>query len=314
MILTFLNKPFPRLDLDKRSVRTSFFIGCFVTLFLVVFEPFQLSEWQTDYKILKLAGFGMVSFIMPLILNIIVAHIVYKKAVEDNWTIGKEILTIIIVLILIAFGNLMYGYMLCIIPLTIKGFFFALSTVVTIGVFPITLHVIRKHNKLLKINFEQAVIVNKHLHHDEIKTDGSVKTVPGPDEEILPNDPSQLRAEIKTIPKLVFIAENEKDKIELTAEQLLYIESADNYSNIVFMEDDKVKKQLIRSSLKRIESQITFDHIVRCHRTFIVNLKNVKSIEGNAAGYKLSFADANYFVPVSRNFGNTIIEKLKIIK
>ena len=144
--------------------------------------------------------------------------------------------------------------------------------------------------------------VKEKSFHDSTGTVTSDSVVESPTEEI------------KEIPKLVFIAENEKDKTELFPDQLLYIESADNYSNIVFTEEAKVKKQLIRSSLKRMESQIKDENILRCHRTFIVNLKNVKNIEGNAAGYKLSFDQDGYFVPVSRSFGTKILEKLKSLK
>ena len=314
MIPGFLNKPFPRLNPDKKAVRNAFFVGCFVALFLIVFEPFQINEWQTDNKTLKLIGFGIISFVVPLLIQIIIRLMLSKKHLEDRWTVGKEIFLILCVIIFIAIANLLYGNMLNAMPLNFKGFLFALSSVIIIGIFPITIHVMRRHNKLLKINFEQAVIVNEHLHHDEIKAKDSIKVTNGLNDEPLPNDPSNIHEEIKIPAKLVFIAENEKDKLELNVDQLLYIESADNYSNIVFLDEKKVKKQLIRSSLKRLEGQVGNGFIVRCHRTFIVNLKSVKSIEGNAAGYKLSLVGAEQFVPVSRNFGTLIVEKLKIIK
>ncbi len=311
MFPSFLNKPFPRSEINRRSVITNFFVGCFVALFLIVFEPFDLSQWQTDMKALKLAGFGLVSFIIPIIVSTLIIQIIQKKNIEDNWTIGKEIVVILSILVCIAIGNMLYGKLFNMMPFSLNGFLFAFASVILIGIFPVTLHVLRKHNKLLKINLEKAVSVNQYLHPTEIKTENDLKV---PDEVPPPNMPDNIADEIKVIPKLILIAENEKDKIELIPDQLLYIESADNYSNIVFVENEKIKKQLIRSSLKRIELQLNSDLIVRCHRTFIVNLKNVKNVEGNAAGYKLSFGIENYFVPVSRNYGNSILGKLKTIK
>lgn len=108
-----------------------------------------------------------------------------------------------------------------------------------------------------------------------------------------------------------FVAENEKDKLKIKIQELLYIESADNYSTICYSENGNTKNHLIRSSLKRIEQQIHNDSIMRCHRTFIVNLNNVKKIEGNAAGYKLTLNFGEIQVPVSRSFGTIIVEKLK---
>ncbi len=311
MFPSFLNKPFPRSEINRRSVITNFFVGCFVALFLIVFEPFDLSQWQTDMKALKLAGFGLVSFIIPIIVSTLIIQIIQKKNIEDNWTIGKEIVVILSILVCIAIGNMLYGKLFNMMPFSLNGFLFAFASVILIGIFPVTLHVLRKHNKLLKINLEKAVSVNQYLHPTEIKTENDLKV---PDEVPPPNMPDNIADEIKVIPKLILIAENEKDKIELIPDQLLYIESADNYSNIVFVENEKIKKQLIRSSLKRIELQLNSDVIVRCHRTFIVNLKKVKNVEGNAAGYKLSFGIENCFVPVSRNYGNSILGKLKTIK
>jgi DNA-binding LytR/AlgR family response regulator len=50
---------------------------------------------------------------------------------------------------------------------------------------------------------------------------------------------------------------------------------------------------------------------MRCHRAFIVNTKNVSHIEGNAAGYRLSLKSTENKIPVSRNYGPAITEKLK---
>ena len=72
-----------------------------------------------------------------------------------------------------------------------------------------------------------------------------------------------------------------------------------------------MKKQILRSSLKRIEIQNPYNYIVRSHRAYIVNLKWIHKIEGNAAGYKLHLKDTEITVPVSRNYGPEVIKKLK---
>jgi DNA-binding LytR/AlgR family response regulator len=116
-------------------------------------------------------------------------------------------------------------------------------------------------------------------------------------------------------PEIILIAENEKDKFKLKINQLLYIESADNYSNVVYFgEAGQRKKELIRSSLKRLEGQLNNENIIRCHRTFIVNLINVKIVGGNAAGYKLYFDTSDETIPVSRNYIPIVGEKLKHLK
>jgi len=296
MLLSFLNKPYPFTRSLQKSAIGNLFIGLFVALFLISFQPFGINEWITPNKILKLAGFGFISFLAPTIINWLTVSLLPAKAHEE-WTISKEIVSILIVLSLIALGNLFYGRMLGIIPITLKGYLIALVVTCVIGVFPITIHVIRKHNRLLKINLEKTIELNKQLAHN---------SVPNPE---TPGSPEQK--EISQNNKITLIAENEKDTVNLLPSQLLFIESADNYSNIVFLENSARKKQLIRSSLKRIENQLMYPKIVRCHRTYIVNLDKIKKVEGNAAGYKLFFHETDDVIPVSRNFIPVINELLK---
>ena len=131
----------------------------------------------------------------------------------------------------------------------------------------------------------------------------------------------QQRSEVKVHEQkdaeetLVLIAENEKDRLELKSEELLYIESADNYSTIVFTKNNKITIHLLRGSLKRIESQITFPFILRCHRSYIVNLKQINHIKGNAQGYRIEFkAELRDTIPVSRNYSKALFERLESLK
>lgn len=285
MIIAFLNKPYPYLGNFKRNLVVNFFIGCFIAFFLIVFQPFDINQWVTSNKTLKLLGFGFVSFAVPLLISAVIAVSFSRKLLEDNWRVWTEILNIAIILLFIALGNMLYANLLGATSLTLKNYFGALATVLLIGIFPVTLHVITKHNRLLKINLEKAAQVNQHL-----------------DEPVKEQHIEQTQ--------LVLTAENEKDKIILHPARLLFIESADNYSNVVYSENGIIKKQLIRGSLKRIEQQISFPKIKRCHRAYIVNLDNVEKVEGNAAGYRLHLTNCTIAVPVSRSFSTTILRLL----
>jgi len=272
-MFAFLHKPFPGSGFTKKTVLSNFLIGCFIAAFLIIFQPFEINLWVTENKILKLAGFGLVSFLAPLTVVAIQYTVFSKRITEDSWTVWKEIIAIIMVIIFVALGNLFYGNLLGIFPMSLNGFFGIFISTVLIGFFPVTLHVILKQNRLSKRNEKHANVINEQLNQE--KPEHSTKEI----------NPEPMPVEPVIEPKLIFVSENEKDKIELYPLQLLFIESADNYSNIVYHEDSNLKKQMIRSSLKRLESQYSSNYILRCHRTFIVNLKNVKSIEGNAAGY-----------------------------
>lgn len=290
----YLNKPYPYLRNTKKSLITNFLIGSFIAFFLVVFKPFQIDLWITEYKILKLIGFGFISFFVPAFISFVIEWFVPSRVLEDSWKIWHEMTSIILVLTGIAFANLIYGNYLHIMNFSLNGFFTAFTVVILIGIFPIVFYLLSNQNRLLKINIKNASQINSQI-------------------EILHKEVEENK-ELKIDEALVFVSENEKEKLTLQPLQLLYIESADNYSNIVFTENSSLKKVLMRSSLKRLESQLNTPYVMRCHRTFIVNLKNVKHIDGNAAGYKIHLKQDESIIPVSRSYSNAIIEKLKTVK
>jgi hypothetical protein len=272
---------------------TNFLIGCFIAFFLIVFQPFQIDLWITEHKTLKLIGFGCISFFVPTLISFLIGLVGPKKILEDSWKIWHEILSIVAVVCGIALGNLIFGNFLHIMNFSLNGYFNALMLVLAIGIFPITFYVLSSQNRLLKINLENAKLMNSGI-------------------ENLQKENKLEKNEIQN-DELILVSENEKDRLILQPSQLLYIESADNYSNVVFTENGSKKKILMRSSLKRIESQLNSGFIMRCHRTFIINLKNVKSIEGNAAGYKAYFPESEIIIPVSRNYSNAVLERLKSV-
>ena len=88
--------------------------------------------------------------------------------------------------------------------------------------------------------------------------------------------------------------------------KLLFIESADNYSEVVFLQNGQPKKTLLRGSLSRFEEQAHHPDVVRCHRSFVVNLQRVESISGNAQGYKLQLQNYPSPIPVARRYGDFV--------
>ncbi|WP_158550010.1 LytR/AlgR family response regulator transcription factor [Runella aurantiaca] len=106
---------------------------------------------------------------------------------------------------------------------------------------------------------------------------------------------------------LTLVAENGKDKLTILPQHLCYIEADDNYVTVVFQEEQKIRKELLRSSLGRIESQIRASHIRRCHRSYMVNLQKVYRVSGNAQGYKLHLWQVAEPLPVSRGYAKQVI-------
>ena len=274
-----------------------------MAFFLIVFQPFGVSIWQTDNKLLKLIGFGLVSFICPLIFRLISAVILKNKKPEETWMVWKEMLGLMLVICFIAFGNLCYGNFIGISHFNLQELSLALTATFLLAIFPITANVALKYNRFVVLNQKDAELMEAEVLDFQHRTE-----IEPPITNDIPE--TQVKEEL-----LVLIAENDKDKLELKPEELLFIESADNYSNVVFYRNGKLNKQLLRGSLKRLESQITLPFIVRCHRSYMVNLKLIHHIKGNAQGYRIEFKNnLSETIPVSRNYSKVLFERLESLK
>ena len=102
---------------------------------------------------------------------------------------------------------------------------------------------------------------------------------------------------------MTLFASNRKDKVNLIISNLLFVESFCKYITIRWYENEMVNEKTIRNTLKDIEIQLkNFDSILRIHKSFLINLNQIKEVKGNAQGYKLVLNKGKNIVPVSRNF------------
>jgi DNA-binding LytR/AlgR family response regulator len=106
---------------------------------------------------------------------------------------------------------------------------------------------------------------------------------------------------------------NNKENITLKLSDLLYIASADNYIDVYYLEQGLVKHNLLRNTLNNIEEQTSgsYPDIKRCHKSYIVNTSLVKSVFGNASGYKIELKGAKFPIPVSRKYKDDLFKHLK---
>uniref|UniRef100_UPI0025CE7D5A LytTR family DNA-binding domain-containing protein n=1 Tax=uncultured Flavobacterium sp. TaxID=165435 RepID=UPI0025CE7D5A len=102
------------------------------------------------------------------------------------------------------------------------------------------------------------------------------------------------------------------DMLDLSEEDFLFAESDGNYTTVHYIKGDSAVSQLLRLSLKSLEQQVANNSIMRCHRSYIVNMGRVAKVKGNAQGYRLFIENASNFVPVSRNYISKVKDKVGI--
>jgi DNA-binding LytR/AlgR family response regulator len=94
---------------------------------------------------------------------------------------------------------------------------------------------------------------------------------------------------------------------------LFYIESDTNYITIFYLDQGKLGKYLMRSSLKMALEQNPTDSLVRCHRSYIVNFDKVKLYKKDKEGGIIELSnDSLPTIPVSKSYIENVLHKFQI--
>lgn len=124
----------------------------------------------------------------------------------------------------------------------------------------------------------------------------------------------RLKGNVQSEPqpdKYNFYDENGDLKLSVSPELVYYLDSADNYVQIHYLNAGKFEKLLIRNSLKNIEWRFRDKGLVRCHRSYIVNLNLVKLFRRQEGEIFLDFGDERLpAIPVSKSYGESVMAKL----
>jgi hypothetical protein len=269
--LQYLNNPFPIESDWKARFKTAFFFAMFVFTFLSIFQPFGLSTYKGQIYF-HTAGYGIITLI-GYVLTSIVATFIFPSFFEyDSWKVWKEILSILFTIIVIGSLNVLYTVFIFDMTFSFRLFYFFLGYTLAVGVLPISIIVLIREMRL-RISFEKnAVSLNATLNAE--KQNGET-------------DSSQDKLQI------------EEEKFNL--QNILFIQSSANYLEVVYLENNNMKRRVVRQTLKEVESKLEHQSdFVRCHKSFIVNLFHVERFSGNAQGYKLHIKNHEQIIPVSR--------------
>jgi len=286
--MNFFSQPFP-FEFDfKKDLLRDLFIGLLIALFLIVFQPFGAWQWHNPYKIFHFSVFGFISFFTSF-TSTWLFRTQFKK-LEDNWQVWKELVFIMSFVLLILFFCFLYTLVIGTNDFKISSFLMFCLFGFFIALVPVTGTIFYMYKTFQFRHNKEAELIN-------LKLDQGTDSLTIEDESLQNS-------------MLVFTAENGKDTLSLRADEILYIQSSDNYSEIKHLDQAQLRNTLIRSSLKRLEGQITVPSLIRCHRSAIVNLHQVHHIQGNAQGYKISFLATSETIPVSRNYAEAILSGL----
>jgi len=270
-MLRFLKKPYPFNEDLKHNAKVIFFISMGVLAFILVFQPIEIYSHPKKLVFL-IAGFFLSTFVTPAINLLVLPSLFPRLFRSEKWNVGKEIVWDVWLLLNVSFADfLIYTRLFEIMNLHFSD----IGKILLIASLPVAALIVINQERLLRMHLKTAMQMNERL----MKARNMKETL------------IHLESEYKT------------DSISITADALILIRSANNYIEVFYRSNGNVKKQMVRSSLKKAEETLRdFDFIFKCHRSYIVNINHVREVRGDSQGYTLFFDQIDFPVPVSQNY------------
>ena len=104
--------------------------------------------------------------------------------------------------------------------------------------------------------------------------------------------------------------ENGKPRLTIKSGGILYVGANDNYVNVYYLDNDKVRYTMLRNNLKTLEKQLDAYGIVRCHRSYMVNLHRVTIISREKDGmYTTLDSNAVSRIPISKSYSEEVMRR-----
>lgn len=263
-----------------------------VGLILGIFQPFH-------YRLNSLIQFGVLwvfvglTFIFSALAFVLMPKLFKRFYEPDQWTNRKNLIHCSLFLLTVGIGAFIYDrYFLTKVDfwedLGTPDFFLILFidmvAAFTIGGIPLIFGLFLVKNNALERNLREAQKINQLLSE---------------------------RSKQEVSNDLITLSGDTKDSISLIPDDILYVEASGNYVDICYLEDKIEKHKLLRSTIKQMEEAMqSLENLIRCHRAYIVNINHIKSIKGNAQGYRLDLDETIQEIPVSR----TYLKELKDLK
>lgn len=273
----FLNKPYPFNDDLKHNSKIIFFICLGIFGFLYLFQPLDVSAIANRQKIFVILGLGVVTF-LSLSLNLLMFPSLFPKIfLKRVWTIKKEILWDIWIFSTISVGYYLYFKAIGIFEID----FYLIVKLIAIAVVPIAGLITINYNRMLRSHVKLLNGINTKLNENKSK-----------DEQLVH-----------------FKSDYTKDSLSIKVNLLLFIRAANNYIEIFWKENEHIKSQMVRTSLKKAEDILAeYKFIFKCHRSFLINTNFIDKVEGSIQGYKLFYDKVDFSIPVSKNFAYKLKE------
>lgn len=247
--------------------------GVFVYLFLIFFQPFGINNYDPNEKITFLFLLQVLSMVVVGVLIMgLIEFLIWPKAIK---LINNALMWMAIHLFVLSTGIfLYYNFLGGWHDYSWASYFEFIRIVSVLWLVPFIALFVYKQNITLRASL---------------------------------NEVHNFNYNIKDINQLVtFMSDSGNDQLTIPLNDLLYIENEDNYVAIYHISNTSITKTLLRKTLKKIEEEIQYPALVRCHRSFIINQQHLQKVHGNRNKLTLQLNHVTRQLPVSRQYVDRI--------
>jgi hypothetical protein len=285
MAKIYKNPEIPKFLLDKRYLFGSVvFIMTFSFLFMAIYTPFSNTAW---FDVTNRLDLGMTTAFYVVAVSIMFVSKMLMNAMQSRirFTYSKYIVWVVVEILVIAlfYTHFTHAYVKPVDYEISSIFVKALGCILMIVAIPYTILTLYaayrdKTEELEMLQYEMSL-----------------------------NDEPTV-----SYPSLVNLYDyNGTLKLTINSDSLYYMESQDNYVKIYYENQGKLLSYMLRCRTKAIEENLAETSMVRCHRSYMVNVMKINHIKkGGKARYIVLSNDQIKPIPVSKSYLKNLIEKI----
>lgn len=275
----WLRQPFRLLDTFEARWKLIAFCGVFGGLFLIIFKPFNINQWfnEVNTPLFLVLTFFSIAGMAALFLT----QFAFRSWFKIEFTTRLAFLAWLLVdIFFISLAIHTVDILLLDLP------FFNLSEYIENLKHTLLLLVLPYCIGLLLLYVRQQLEVVKEL---------TLKV----------NKP------VNPVESVTITDENGKVAMNVQLRNIVYFKSEDNYILLYYRADNELKKELIRTNLKKLEQELTQPNLVRIHRSYMINSQNLLSAVKTSRGYKVKMdTESQHHLPVSATYQEAFEEKV----
>ena len=99
-------------------------------------------------------------------------------------------------------------------------------------------------------------------------------------------------------------------KLSVKLDNLYYIKAEDNYINVFYQRSGAIASYMLRCKMQTIaDNCVDSSSLMRCHRSYIVNINKVSVLHNEADGFVIDFErEGLESIPVSKTYSSKVLE------